>query len=665
MAHYSQIMGNNPPANLTLKTLMIIISYLQKLLTTSKAKVFNFQVIFWLSLSLAFALHYSILGFQQSLTQYSVQDDARQHVFWMRRFLDPELFPHDLIADYFQSVAPWGYTNLYHLFAAVGIDPIVLSKYIPILLGLITTAYCFGVCLEILPVPVAGFMAVVMFNQNLWIEDDLVSATPRAFVYPLLLGFLYYLLRGSLLPCLGAIALQGLFYPQCVFISAGVLVLRVLHLEIRRRGDAETRRRGDTETRRHGDNSPFPIPHSPFPNNKQQTTNNNYFYAAGLGVALLVLLPYALTNSPFGPIITVDEAKSLPEFWPGGRSTFFRNNPWLFWLGGRSGILPDMPVTPLILCTGFLLPILLRYPSRLPLVKEIKGKVVILAQLMLASLGMFVAAHLFLFKLHLPNRYTSYSFRITIALAAAIALTIILDAIFTWAQQQTNTQLHSKIVVETDAETRGRGDVDKMNVLPLSATSYKWYKPGFSGRKVVAVGTAVLLAIIITLYPQTWRHFPRTQYQLGQLPELYEFFAQQPKDILIASLAEEANNLPTFAQRSILVGSEYAIPYHTGYYQQFRQRVLDLIQAQYSPNLAEVQEFIAKYHIDFWLLDSAAFTSEYLVKNEWLQQFQPVTKEAQIRLEQGTIPALVSLRERCLVFQTGGLVVLGAKCIVE
>lgn len=34
----------------------------------------------------------------------------------------------------------------------------------------------------------------------------------------------------------------------------------------------------------------------------------------------------------------------------------------------------------------------------------------------------------------------------------------------------------------------------------------------------------------------------------------------QPQDIRIASLAEEANNIPTFAQRSILVGREYAIP---------------------------------------------------------------------------------------------------------
>jgi len=52
-----------------------------------------------------------------------VQDDARQHVFWMQRFLDPALFPRDLIADYFQSVAPAGYTAIYQMMAGVGINP--------------------------------------------------------------------------------------------------------------------------------------------------------------------------------------------------------------------------------------------------------------------------------------------------------------------------------------------------------------------------------------------------------------------------------------------------------------------------------------------------------------------------------------------------------------
>ncbi len=146
--------------------------------------------IFWLSLSLTFATIYSLGALQQAFSgEYVVQDDARQHVFWMGRFLDPELFPNDLIADYFQSVAPRGYKTFYWLFAKLGIAPIFLNKLLPLGLSLVTAAYCFGVCFQILPIPVAGFLASILLSQNIWYQDDIVSGTPRAFLYPLFREF--------------------------------------------------------------------------------------------------------------------------------------------------------------------------------------------------------------------------------------------------------------------------------------------------------------------------------------------------------------------------------------------------------------------------------------------------------------------------------------------
>jgi hypothetical protein len=177
--------------------------------------------------SLLFAAICGALGLKKAFRgEYVVQDDARQHVFWMQRFLEPELFPHDLIADYFQSVAPPGYPALYRLMARIGRHPLLFNKLLAAVLGPVTTAYCFGLCVQIFPIPATGFIAASQLNQNLWMTFDLVSATPRAFAYPLFLAFLYYLSRRSLLPCLAAIALQGLFYPRTAFISAGVLFLQ-------------------------------------------------------------------------------------------------------------------------------------------------------------------------------------------------------------------------------------------------------------------------------------------------------------------------------------------------------------------------------------------------------------------------------------------------------
>lgn len=576
----------------------MLITHLHRLLTTPTAKISKFQVMFWFSLSLTFAAIYGVLGWRQAFSgEYVVQDDARQHVFWMLRFLDPELFPQDLIADYFQSLAPVGYSGFYQLMASVGINPLVLNKLLPAILGLITTSYCFSVCLEILPVPATGFIATLLLNQNLWMKDDLVSGTPRAFAYPLLLAFLYYLLRRSLFPCLAAIALLGLFYPQFIFICAGILILRLWDWE-------------NGCLRLSPERHPY------------------LFCAAGLGVVLLVLLLYALKSSEFGPTITVTEARKLPEFFPGGRVTFFHKAPTDYWLTGKgSSMFPKSLFTPVTLCAGLLLPLLLPYPSRFPLLRQLTTSFMLLPQMLLASIAMFFAAHALLFKLYLPSRYTGHTFRIVVSILAAIALTALLDAVFHACEQKAKPDRHCR------------------QSLALASTAI--------------VGTALIL------YPSFVKSFPLNSYIVGAVPPLYEFFQQQPKNILIASLAEETNNLPVFSQRSILVGREYAIPYQVGYYRQFRQRTVDLIRAQYNVDLAQVQNFIQTYGVDYWLLDRAAFTPEYVANHNWLRQYQPAATEALVKLQQGKLLALSRVMKRCSVFETEGLVVLKAECITK
>jgi hypothetical protein len=118
-------------------------------------------------------------------SEYVMGKDAREYLFWMHQFFDPDLFPHDLIANYFHSITPPGYAALYHLIASVGITPVLFSKLLPIVLGLITTGYCFAVCMQIFPCQLQAFFATLLLNQTLSMHDDVVSATPRAFFYPL------------------------------------------------------------------------------------------------------------------------------------------------------------------------------------------------------------------------------------------------------------------------------------------------------------------------------------------------------------------------------------------------------------------------------------------------------------------------------------------------
>jgi len=268
------------------------------------------------------------------------------------------------------------------------------------------------------------------------------------------------------------------------------------------------------------------------------------------------------------------------------------------------------------------LPILLKFPSRFPLVKQITS-ITLLPQIALASIGMFLAAHLLLYKVFAPSRYTRYSLRLVMILAAGMAIAVILDAVWRWARQ------------------------------PAKRTSQRLF---------LGLGLTALLGAALVLYP-SFLEFPKTNYIVRREPALYEFFQKQPKNILIASLSREADNLPPFSQRSILFGWEYANPYHVGYYRQIRQRATDMIRAQYSQDMGEVQNFIRMYGVDFLLLDAIAYTPEYLSANPWFRQWKPTAKNVLAQMEQGVTPALSSVMERCTVFNTENLVVIKADCI--
>jgi len=553
-------------------------------------------VVLWFGLSLVFAAFYGVLALEKAFrAEYVVQDDAREYVFWMQRFIDPDLFPQDLIANYFQSITPAGYAAVYDAMAGLGITPLIFSKILPIVLGLITTVYCFGVSFQIIPVPITAFISSLLLNQSLWFKSDLASATPKAFIYPLLLAFFYYLIRRSNVGIGVTIVLQGLIYPPLVLISMGIVFLRLGNWK-RLSPLFETRQGGVRLC----------------------------ILVFGLGV--LTMLPYALTSGEFGPVITAAQAKTMPELWPGGRHPYFSHNPWRFWLiGQHSGILP--PLMPPLIWVGLSLPFLLKYPSRFPLTNQIKGTIAILTQTVMVSLGLFFAAHALLLKLFFPTRYTIHTFRVVMAIAAGIALTILLDA-------------------------------------ALNACE-RLLAPNLQSRQFGIILLTVAIGAVLVLYPNLSPQFPATNNRVSGNAELYQFLQKQPKNSVIATLAAVANDIPTFAQRPVLISEETALPFHIGYYNQIRQRSIDLIRAQYSSDMKSVQQFIQKYDVSFWITDQNTFTQSYLTSASWLRSFQPAFDEALTRLHKGTVPALATLKKQCSVLETQGLTVLDTECIVR
>lgn len=559
-----------------------------------------------LALSGALAVFFGVQSVQWATrTPYIVQDDVRQHVFWAFRYVDSGLFPGDWIADYYQSVAPLGYQWLYHLAAIGGIDPLTFSKFLPVALGLLTTALTWRVMMRLLPVPGVALLGCILITQSLWIEDDLASSTPRAFATPLALAVIEGMLSRSPLGCFGAIVLSGLFYPMVALLAAAALAVGLL----RRWWDQ--RRGGSPLDRR-----------------------DWALAIGGIGVAIAVLLPEALSSSEFGPVIRLAQAKALPEFnFVGGeygRSFFFHPNPLIYWLfAPRSGFL-SIGLLPPIALAALALPRWVGKSPRsaaFPLAQKLSPRLALLGDWVWGGLGLFFLAHATLFRLYLPNRYGYVPLRVVLPLAAAIALGL-------WLDRQYRADYGPAV------KTRRSG---------------RWFWP-----LVSAIG---FISIVVPMIPNL---AVSGQLQVeGRMEKVYQYLQTQPKDTLVASLSKEADFIPIFARRSVLASREFALPYHWGYYRVLRERIEDTIRAQYSSDLSEVQAFLRKYGVDFWLLEPWSLTKSDLEENTWLQQFQPLMQQTTARLDRGEKPALDQAIAPCSILENKRLQLLDARCILQ
>jgi hypothetical protein len=77
-------------------------------------------------------------------------------------------------------------------------------------------------------------------------------------------------------------------------------------------------------------------------------------------------------------------------------------------------------------------------------------------------------------------------------------------------------------------------------------------------------------------------------------------------------MAPDADLVPTFGQRSVVASSEYAIPFHLGYYAEIRRRMEAQIAAYYAASPAEVLEFADRYGVDLFLVNAEGFRFEKL-----------------------------------------------------
>jgi len=76
------------------------------------------------------------------VNKYMINDDAMQHIYWMRQFQNNGLFINDLLTENARYFLPWGFVFLYYASSYL-IDPVIVSKFLALILFPISALYIY------------------------------------------------------------------------------------------------------------------------------------------------------------------------------------------------------------------------------------------------------------------------------------------------------------------------------------------------------------------------------------------------------------------------------------------------------------------------------------------------------------------------------------------
>ncbi len=196
-----------------------------------------------------------------------------------------------------------------------------------------------------------------------------------------------------------------------------------------------------------------------------------------------------------------------------------------------------------------------------------------LVSLMVASLVMYTVADIFVMRFYLPSRYIRRSFPLFAAVVGGIW----------WARIY--------------HETRAR-----------------------SGTVVPLVWVTVALAC---LGVTEWGHRfePGSRTRTYDRHELYDAIRALPGRPMLAAWPKLASELPLMTGKTVLVNQEQAHPWWTDYYAEVTDRTHAFFRAHYTNDPAELRDVIARYGIDYWVLQPRQYRRGYTHKSR--KHFEP------------------------------------------
>jgi len=351
--------------------------------------------------------------YQALVNEYIFQDDARQHIYWMEQFYDRGLFKNDLLTEYARNYQPWGFILLYYIFSFI-IKPIIFSKILPIILFAISSLYIFKL-IRHLKNNFSGFIGALLFMTTPIFLNRMVGGFPRAFAQPLLIAFLYYLIRKKYLRSSIILVLECLFYPITFFLSMFTYLFTFIKFE----------------------NKKFFF---------EKSSGKVILFVSALFLSFVILsAKYIYSYSPsIGRTPTYSEMLDKSEFYSSGPYRVLPPDMPGFYSSGRYKVLPTDPLIsrvvqdveecifgPLVkykqYVMSFILILILFFFFEI-----FKKRILFPSEIwlfLLSSALMYEVSDLVIFRLFLPERYLEFSVNIVTLIILAVAISQLLDRV--------------------------------------------------------------------------------------------------------------------------------------------------------------------------------------------------------------------------------------------
>jgi hypothetical protein len=504
--------------------------------------------------------------FQALTNHWVINDDVRQQIFWMQQWEDPQLFSGDLLAAYARAYVTWGVKGLYRLVSPL-LDPHTFAKLLPGLSFICLSLWGKG----LYPLPAAG-VGPIIFSKWLpgllfvflgWclfrIGARLGSRRLAWFTVGVywLMPFFLDNLSGGLARSFAA-PLLALFGLCWLAPSPWGLALTLLLQALFIPYIFLVGAGATVLAWVAGRTGKWAAP---------PCLHWGHLLLVVLGCGLAWLMNHQFNAAGFGPLVSAAAMVNRPEFTAQGRFPILPV-PSIFWeLFGPWKLIAPYPEGGEVggALGGVLLLGAVVWGGRRLDWQDLKSRLQPFWYLLLSSFLLYFLARVFLLKLFIPDRYLVHTLNLCYCLGLALGL---------------------------EAATR------------------VWWP-----RWLPAIALA-LVAVLGGLRLQNVGLKDFSPYR-----PLYGALAQTPKSALIAGHPNLMDNIPTFAQRPVLVGYELAHPWSQGYWQQFRPRLEDFFKAYYAADPQVVRDFCRKYQVSFLVVDKRHFTPEFLAGGRFLAPF--------------------------------------------